>query len=178
MYIWIGLSIDNDFQNIKEEVERVENKYKFDNSNLTLPFHISLKISFEVENDIYDSIIEDILSFYRTLKSFKVKTKAIEKHDNIVWVRMIENDELKRIHTFFDDMLLNKYNIPLHPFDKEFIYHSTLVMNDNIRKVSKAYRNLEKIDIPSEVNVSKCLIGTSEDGNPWTFRIVKSLDLN
>ena len=64
MFIWVGIDVDSQLKEIKECTQTVENELRFKYSNFKLPLHISLKISFEVTDDMFENVIEDILEVY------------------------------------------------------------------------------------------------------------------
>lgn len=49
MYVWIGIDMDNQLQEIKKKAIIIDNNMNFKNSCFTLPLHISLKTAFKVE---------------------------------------------------------------------------------------------------------------------------------
>lgn len=113
MYIWIGINVDNQLKKIKEQSFAIEKKLGFKNSNFTLPLHISLKISFEVEDSVYSSVIQTITEYYQKLNAFEVDVKGIEKHEIIIWIRMLSNEIINKIHDDLNEILKNKFNVGL-----------------------------------------------------------------
>ena len=175
MYVWIGIDCDNQLDNIKEKVKEVEDSLGFDHTIFSLPFHISLKISFEVTKKMYKEIKKDLIKYFKSLSSFDIDVKGIEKHDNIVWLRMINNDIIDNIHQDINNLLKDKYDISLHEYDLDFIFHTTLYMNDDIDKISKAYDLIKDIKVPSKLHLDTFLIGKSTGGNLGSFRIAKRI---
>ena len=47
--IWVGIGVDEQLQSVRERIAAVEERLALSNSNLTLPLHISMKMSFAVE---------------------------------------------------------------------------------------------------------------------------------
>ena len=175
MYVWIGIDCDNQLDNIKEKVKEVEDSLGFDHTIFSLPFHISLKISFEVTKKMYKEIKKDLIKYFKSLSSFDIDVKGIEKHDNIIWIRMINNDIIDNIHKDINDLLCNKYNIELHEYDLDFIYHTTLFMDDDLNKIDIAYDKIKELEIPSKLYLNTYLIGISDGGNLGSFKIVKKI---
>ena len=54
MYIWIGINVSDQLLTVGEKARQIENEIGFVNSNFTLPLHVSLKISFPVEDALFD----------------------------------------------------------------------------------------------------------------------------
>ena len=81
MYIWVGADVDSQLGEIKEYVKKTEEALGLFHSTLTLPLHISLKISFCVDDRIVDEVIDSLSEIYETIKPFYVSTKRIEHRD-------------------------------------------------------------------------------------------------
>ena len=75
-------------------------------------------------------------------------------------------------------VLNEEYNIPYHEYDLEFIFHTTIFMNDDKSLIKKGYDILKDEELPEEIFVNKCLIGTSEDGLSCTFKVIKEITIN
>ena len=54
MYIWTGADVDSQLGEIKELTKRAEGELGFVHSNFTLPLHVSLKMSFYVDDKTND----------------------------------------------------------------------------------------------------------------------------
>ena len=52
MFIWTGIDVDEQLAGIRDRVRQLEKEQGVTNSNLTLPFHISLKILIFVRKSI------------------------------------------------------------------------------------------------------------------------------
>ena len=175
MYIWIGIDCEKGLESIRDDVKRVDDIIQFDHSMFSLPYHISLKITFEADKIKYKLIKKDVIKYFKTKSSFDIDVKGIEKHDNIVWLRMINNDIIDNIHQDINNLLKDKYDISLHEYDLDFIFHTTLYMNDDIDKISKAYDLIKDIKVPSKLHLDTFLIGKSTGGNLGSFRIAKRI---
>ena len=114
MYLWIGIDCDNYFKSIKEKVRSIENDLNINNYSKHLPMHISLKMSFSFSENNKNEIIEDISTYLKSLKPFNISVKKIEKYENIVWIRMINNEKIEGIHNKITKLLLDKYQIEPH----------------------------------------------------------------
>ena len=96
--IWVGIGVDEQLQSIRNRRAELEKELGISNSNLTLPFHISLKMSFAVDRSKTDEVINAIEDYYRTLKPFQILVQGVEYHETIAWIRMAEYEALNRIH--------------------------------------------------------------------------------
>ena len=176
MNIWFGISVDNYYKDVKEKVQKIEKDLDF-SLGMVLPYHISLKMSFNVCDDIKDDVINTLINYFKCLVPFTVETKEIEKHDNIIWVRMKKSDILNNIHIDLNNMLLEKYSISLHEYDLDFLFHTTLFMDDDKDKISKAYALIKDVTIPKEMTIDNYLIGVSDTGKPGTYKIIKEIKI-
>ena len=176
MNIWFGIDVDNYYKDIRREVQKIEKELNFA-LGMLLPYHISLKMSFNVSMDMKESIIESLVDYFKCLVPFEVETNKIECHDNIVWIRMKKNNILDNIHIDLNSMLLEKYNIGLHEYDLDFLFHTTLFMDNDEEKIKKAYERIKDITIPKAMLINKYIIGISETGEPGTYTVIKEIEV-
>lgn len=177
MYIWIGIDVDNQLEKIKTKAIKIEKDLNFLNSNFTLPLHISFKITFLVDENIHNDVINTILDYYYSLKEFDVETSGIENFNSIIWIKMKQNNILDKIHDDLNDLLLKKYNIGLHPYDLDYLFHTTLFMEGDEEKINKAYQLIKDEVLPNKLTVNKLVIGTSQTGKLGSYSIYKTVNL-
>ena len=177
MFVWVGINVEQQLKETRGAVDRVFEKIDISNVTCQLPLHISLKISFEIENALFDNILSDIISIYNAQKPFKIWIKGIEKYDNIMWIRMHSNEEIEALATALNTMLRDKYGIPLHEYDLDFIFHTTLFMDDDAKKINEAYDLLGNPELPEALVADTFVIGTSENGKHGTYRVYKTINI-
>ncbi|MBO7304951.1 MAG: 2'-5' RNA ligase family protein [Clostridia bacterium] len=177
MYIWIGINVDDQLAGIKTRVKKIENSIGFEHSVFTLPFHVSLKISFSVSDDIAENIISDIINIYKDTAPFSLSVRGIEYEGNICWIRMVENEEIMALSTKLNLFLKEKYGIPLHEYDLDFKFHTTLFMSDDGERVKKAYLSVKDAPLPHVLSVNRFLIGVSESGALGTYKVAHEIAL-
>ena len=133
MYIWIGIDVDEQVKNIREKVREQEILSGVEKSNLTLPFHISLKMSFPMEEARAAAVMDAVEAYLRTIKPFEIPVAGIEYHTTITWIRMRENPALDRIHDGLDAMLAERFAAcPKISIDYAIMEHaSPLVMAES-----------------------------------------------
>ena len=175
MYIWIGINVDDQLADIKPLIKAVEDKIGFEHSIFTLPFHVSLKISFEVSENAAPNIISDIAKIYGDTSPFELRVRGIEYEGNISWIRMIENEEIMALATRLNLFLKEKYQIPLHEYDLDFKFHTTLFMSDDGERVNKAYLSVKDTPVPRSLKVNRFLIGTSQCGELGTYKVIREI---
>lgn len=177
MFVWVGINVEEQLKETRRAVDGVFEKIAISNVTCQLPLHISLKISFNIENELFDSVLNDIVSIYEAQKPFEIKVKGIEKYENIIWIRMYSNSEVEELATKLNLMLKEKYNIPLHEYDLDFIFHTTLFMDDDAEKINIAHNLLGDLALPQTLMVNRFVIGTSETGENGTYRVLKTLEV-
>ena len=177
MYIWVGINVDGQLSEIREATQKAESEIGVDNSNFTLPLHISLKISFKIEDELFDEVVQDIVEIYERVVPFDIFVDCIELHDNICWILMKPNENLISLSDEINALMLKKYSIPLHEYDLDYKFHTTLFMDNRCEKVSAGYEKIKNIKVPSRLRAEKFLIGTSETGALGTFKVYKEVDV-
>ena len=175
MFVWVGIDVDGQLKQIKESTKAVESELIFKHSNFTLPLHISLKIPFEVTNDIVQDVIEDLMKIYDETEPFEIKVKGLSCESTISWIRMEENPILMELSGKINGLMLAKYNIPLHEYDLDGKFHTTLFMDEDCQKVKQAYTKIQHIQIPARLTAERFLIGVSASGALGTYRIYKTI---
>ena len=177
MFVWVGINIEEQLKETRRAVDGVFEKIDISNVTCQLPLHISLKISFNIENELFESVLNDIVSIYKEQKPFEIEIKGIEKHENIMWVRMYSNAEVEALATKLNLMLKEKYGIPLHEYDLDFIFHTTLFMDNDVEKINTAHTLLGDLDLPKNLIANTFVIGTSETGKNGTYRVYKTVEV-
>ena len=177
MFVWVGINIEEQLKETRKAVDGVFEKIDISNVTCQLPLHISLKISFEIENELFNSVLNDIVSIYEAQKPFKIDVKGVEKHENIMWIRMYSNSEIEALATSLNMMLKEKYGIPLHEYDLDFIFHTTLFMDDDAEKINSAHQLWGDLTLPKNLIANTFVIGTSETGKNGTYRVYKTVEV-
>lgn len=175
MFVWVGINVEEQLKEVRSAVDGVFEKIEISNVTCQLPLHISLKISFEIENSLFSSVLEDITRVYEACEPFEISVKGIEKHENIEWIRMYSNDKIEALATALNGMLLEKYGVPLHEYDLDFIFHTTLFMDDDAQKINAAHSLLGDVYLPEHLVANTFVIGNSETGKNGTYRVYKTI---
>lgn len=177
MWLWIGIDVDKEYLKTKDKIIEVMDKVDFDKSLLTLPFHISLKMSFLIDDNDYDKITKVIKDILINTKPFTVKVKGREVMPNIIWARYFDNEDLNKIHDELNESLLNEFNIPLHEYDLDYKFHTTLFMDFDCNKVNKASILTDDLILPKSIRVNRFLIGVSPKGELGTYKVIEEIDI-
>ena len=173
MYIWTGIDMDDQLAGIREQVRQLEREQGVTNSNLTLPFHISLKMSFEMDEARAAEVADTLEAYYRKLRPFEIPVSGVEYHTTIAWIRMKENEMLNRIHNGLNDLLAERFGVGLHEYDRDFLFHTTLCMDEEADLVRRFYEALRDEPLPAALKAEHFLIGASPSGALGTYRVVR-----
>lgn len=171
MYLWIAIDVNEQLRALRENAESYIKNHRLASPTLTLPFHISLKISFQVSDDILQEVIRDICVLCKSIEPFTIPVRGIEKTNTIIWLTMEENACLTAIHSQLDELLFKKYGISQHKFDKSFIFHTSILIMNNQEHIYAAFEAIKDIKIPNVLNAKKLVIGSSIDGQPGTYSV-------
>ena len=177
MFVWVGINVEEQLKEVRNAVDSVFEKIDISNVTCQLPLHISLKISFEIDNSLFENVLRDITDIYSAQNPFEIKVKGIEKHDNIEWIRMCSNESLEALATRLNMMLKEKHSIPLHEYDLDFIFHTTLFMDDDTNKINAAHNLLGGVELPEILVANTFVIGKSDSGKNGTYRVYKTIEI-
>lgn len=175
MYVWIGINVDDQLSSIKSKALEIDRKLAFKNSCFTLPMHVSLKISFKIDDAMYNDVESTLTDYYSHIEPFSVDVKGLEKENNILWIRMAQNSQLDKIHDDLNELLLSKYGVPLHEYDLDYKFHTSLFMDDDTAKIDAAYEEIKDVVLPQKLRISRFLICTSADGRLGTYSVIKEI---
>ncbi len=174
MFVWTGINIEDQLPELKLIKNEIEEKLGIIDTVVNLPLHISLKISFEVADDVYPDVIGAVLDFYKTLLPITIEAQGIEREGGIVWLTFKENEKIADVHNRLTSLMQERFGIPPHKFDLEFKYHTTLFLGLMEDKLAAAYELVKNAPIPSVITLDNPVIGTSESGLAGTYKIIHS----
>lgn len=177
MFIWTAIDVNGELLSLREKAEIATRHFGYQNPALTLPLHISTRISFFASDDVYIDVVRHINDIYHHLSPFFVETGKIEKSDNIVWLRIEENDHLKKIHDELIVSLKKRFEIGTHVFDERFIYHTTLFFGKNAKEAENIHEMLKNENFPKKLGAMRFLTGISESGKAGEFRIFDEIEV-
>lgn len=172
MYIWVGIDVDSQLREIEALSLKAREEIGCAPPDFTLPLHVSLKISFEVPDREVERVVRDIENIYRESGVFIMKVRGIEYCEVITWIAIERNRSLDALHDRLNTFLKDKYGVPLHEYDTDYKYHSTLYMDDDRERVRKVYEKIKDEPIPRELIAERFLVGMSKSGVPGTYEVV------
>ncbi len=177
MYIWVGIDMDNQLEEIREAAKAAERAIGFRHSNFTLPLHVSLKISFPVSNELASAVMADVLEIYKSVSPFLIPVSGLQNEGTIAWIRMGESKELNALHDALNEMLLSRYGVPLHEYDTDYKFHTTLFMDEDSDKVARGYAAVKNTPLPNRLRVERLLIGTSNSGALGSYQVEREFSV-
>lgn len=89
---------------------------------------------------------------------------------------MQESTELSNIHKKLDEMFFEKYGVIQHDFDKDFRFHTSVLMINNKEQITKAFDELKDIYIPEVLNAKRFIIGSSVEGRAGTYSVIEEIE--
>lgn len=177
MYLWVGFDVDEQLCMFRERMRQIENDLHFRLRYSEIPFHVSLKIPFLVRNEDFEKAINVIAEFAETLNTFNLSVKGVENENTIVWLRFFDSEYLSKVKLHFNVYLKEKFNIPMHEYDFDSLFHITLFMDEDVKKNSLAYDRISDFVLPKSMSIRSLSIGLSEDGTAGTYKIIRKFEL-
>lgn len=176
MYIWSGILVENEFEPLKNRAIALEKELDIP-TLFDFPMHISTKISFDLQGEKYLKAVDYLTEVYSGLTEFTVPISGIEFCDVIVWVRMAECNALKSLSDKLNGELYEKFGVPVHEYDRDYKYHSTLCMGNPPEKTAAYYDGIKDEKLPENIYARYAAIGVSESGKAHDFKIIKRVRL-
>ena len=173
MYIWCAVDLEDQLAEVRRTVEAVCADVGGENPALTLPLHISLKISCEVDDLRFEEAVRVISAHFSGIRPFEIATEGIERQGGILWIRHCESDELCDLHDWLVELFREEYGVMPHAFDLCFAYHSSLYVGDENKAIAIQER-LSGMEIPDRLIADRFVIGCSESGKAGEYRVVLS----
>ena len=173
MYIWTGIHLDDQLADLRRSAQAATDALGTPNSALLFPLHVSLRISFDIDDALAPAAVEQIADVLRSAEAFTMLPQQIEQMgDSIVWLSIAPNDTLTRLHETLVSRMQASFGVPPHPFDMDYRYHASLFMGE---RADEAYALLKDAPVPAALTAQKFVIGVSETGQPEAYRIVKEI---
>ncbi len=173
MYIWVGCDINAKFIEYREKVKEFNADLNLSERAFNLPQHISLKITFEMDDEIAKHCIKDIIGLLKEQKPFIARVGKPEmRDDGIIWLKMEENEQFTALHNELDEIAIS-YAVKPHALDRQYIFHSTVITDENQEKLSAMFEKVKALPYPEELKINTFLVGTSDDNE--NFKIVRRI---
>ena len=70
-----------------------------------------------------------------------------------------------------------KYGVPLHEYDMDYKFHTTLFMDSDTDKMNAAYDAIKNEPVPKTLRADRFIIGTSPSGALGTYSVYKEIKI-
>lgn len=172
MTVWTGATLRHQLQLLRTEIENLSESLESHNLALLFPMHMSLRISFPIEESQLPAVLETIKGYLETQKPILVTPVTIEKVASFIWIRFKPTKRLDSLHEGLVRLLETKYGFPPQNFDQEFIFHSTLFNETNPEILDRAYEAIKAYPLPKRMRLESFVIGVSPDDQIDHFKIL------
>ena len=172
MYVWTALYIEDELEEVRDRAIGIGEDLGVKCPLTILPLHISLKISFQIEDSRLDECVSVLCDYFSTQGPFSVEVEGYEHSPGVIWIRMKENARLAEIHRHLDDLMMARFGAKPHEFDLSFIYHATVFFDED-SKLEPAFDSIKTVPLPGKIHARDFLIGTSETGKPGTYSVYR-----
>ena len=169
--------MDEQVAALKERAAEVQKEVDCAAFNFCLPFHVSLKMSFEVADDVASEVMDRVEDYLAGLSPFAAKVDGIRMENTIVWLKLAPHARLAALHDDLNRLLLAEYGVGLHPYDEDYLFHVTLFMDEDEGKIKTAFDEIADCPYPFALTFDRYLIGTSPSGALGTYRVVRRISV-
>ena len=174
MYIWIGCALPEAFEaEVRGRCLEYNREFGIDTVAFLLPQHISLKISFSTDRP--EAVLDAVEEILHQETEFYVNLKEPELEGKILWLPVEENPRLRVLHEKLDALLQEQFGIKQHAFDKAFLFHSTLFLDEDTEKLAAMQEKLAGWGARC-CKVDGFWLGVSESGKAGTYRVVRRVE--
>jgi hypothetical protein len=129
-----------------------ENVFRF-------PLHISMKKSFHTMD--FDKVKAEILMHIHGYGKISCNISEPVLHKKMIWLTVASQGQIRDWHDKLDEMLLNKFEIPIDRFDSKFQPHISLFTKGAEKQLVAMQKLLEKKIQPAEIVLDRFVIGSS-----------------
>jgi hypothetical protein len=140
------------------EVNLPEDVFKF-------PLHISMKKSFYTLD--FENVKNEVIAFIHSKEAIRCWVGDVVCHKNMIWLPIEPNGEIKQWHDELDQILLNKYGIPIDKLDMEFKPHISLFTKGNDEQLLEMRQCLSGKIKPMELVLNRFVVGSSRHGDEY-----------
>lgn len=175
VFIWTAIDVSGQADELTERAREVSERIDAENPALSLPMHISLKISCQIKTKNLPQAVEGLSRKLEETRSFNLTPECIEREGGVVWIRHRENERLRQLHQWVVDFFLDQYGVMPHKFDLEFAYHTSLFVG-NEEEATRAFALLKDEPLPQRLTAEKYVIGVSESGKAGEYRVIKNAE--
>ena len=175
MFVWVAVDTEKQLCKIKENALYACRDLCLEKYVPNLPFHVSLKISFFIEDEKAEEVISFLKNYFSKQNAFEITPIGFKCENGIIWIEMLKSPTLCKLHEELDDLLLKTFNVLPHEFDLQFKFHTTLFYGAPTDKLQTAIDKLLNVKLPNKIWVDTFIIGTSKTGEAGTYGILDTI---
>ena len=176
MILWIGADVDAQLAALRDATRKAQAALGFDASLFTLPFHVSLKMSFFVPDERAEEAMDALAAFFAALSPITAAVRGVERENGIVWLRLAECPALDEAHDRLNALMREGFGVPLHPYDSDYLFHTTLFMDADNEKLARACEMVRGVPVPGALTLRRFLIGGTPTGELGTYRVFRAVE--
>ena len=106
------------------------------------PLHISMKKSFQTVD--FEKVREDLSVLVKAHGPLECVTGKLVVHRNMIWLPVQKTAPITALHNAIDQLLLEKYGIPLDRFDRDFNPHVSLFTSGKPEQIQEMFSLLRE----------------------------------
>lgn len=176
MILWTGAETEGQLTELRKAVRETTAALGLDDSIFTLPMHVSLKMSFFVPDARKEAAMDALEAFFGGVSPVTAAVRGIEREQGIVWLHLAPSPALDDLHNRLNALMAERFAVPLHPYDRDFIFHTTLFMGGEEDKLARAFERVKGAPVPRALTLRRFLIGGSETGALGTYRVFRTVE--
>lgn len=123
------------------------------------PLHISMKKSFYTED--FKTVKQAVMVFLLQNGRIPCRTGAVIRHKGMLWLPVIPDACIRKVHDELDALLEKNYGIPISRFDRVFQPHVSLFTTGPIEQIKAMYEKLTILHKEKHFELKKFVVGSS-----------------
>jgi hypothetical protein len=158
--MWVCALLPPEFNEQLTAICREENKFVGLPENVfQFPLHISMKKSFQTTE--FEAIKAEMVHHIRLQGKIRCHTGRVILHKNMLWLPVDSAGCIKDWHNRLDQLLLDRYAIPIDKFDQVFQPHISLYTKGSKEQLIEMQKRLSARIAPVELGMNRFVIGSS-----------------
>jgi hypothetical protein len=158
--MWVCAILPQELNKSLMETCRKENmEVNLPDEVFKFPLHISMKKSFYT--NYFEKVKNEVIAFIHSKGDIRCCVGNVVCHKNMIWLPIEPNGEIKQWHDELDQILLNKYGIPIDKLDIEFKPHISLFTKGHEEQLLEMKQRLNHKIEPMELVLNIFVVGSS-----------------
>jgi len=137
---------------LNKDIRLPENVFKF-------PLHISLKKSFHCQN--FEALRTDVVRLLQDLGTIQCEVGEAVMHRQMIWLPILQKGDIMQVHQALDQLLLDKYGVPIDRFDTHFQPHISLFTSGDRRRMERMFQLMQREAFTMSMQIQRIVVGSS-----------------